>query len=315
MRVIPVRDLDTGWTIASIAGRTVVPDYPYSALSSGMDEMQRRQELDLDWTASTGKRVYPEFGPIHCSIDPLPYDEHLPLICGWDLPASTGGTPAFAPTQLSDAGQWMIYPPVCAEESEQVGTYAFGERVARYLREEFAEPSGVTLDELKLIHWADPAGNAPPIRTYGMNPKQELRSAYQTLLNGEREFLYEDEEGEPVYHEKPGFGWMMQPGEMSIQGRQAAMRARLTALLPGGVPALIVDPNADIILVALKGGYCFDQRTDGRYELDPTKNKFSHVVNALEYAASRLSYARPKRREDDDRPSRARWRAPGRSRW
>lgn len=316
--VIPVRDLPTGWTIATLEGRHVIPDYPYEAMAALLDEETRRQELDLDWTATSGKRVYPEFGRLHEAVEPLPHDANRPLVCGWDLPGGNGGTPAFVPSQLNAFGQWLIYPELVPDEDESIGLYEFGERVAQYLHEEFARPSGLPLEKLKTLHYGDPVGNAPLPQTLAASSlRLEKRSAYEVLRLGMRvPAEYDEETGHARIEEKPGWGWIVQPGEVSLTKRMEAVRARLKLLL-SGQPALVVDPQATMVVEGFKGAYHYPQRTDGRYELDPAKNHHSHPMNALEYIASRLFALPGKDRDEDTPPPRPGmvYRPPGRRRY
>lgn len=298
--VIPLRKTDEGWFVAEIRGAEHIPEYDPREVGRGLSDSAFKREILGDWSASTGRVVFPEFGPIHLAKDPLPFDPRRPLLCGWDQGGMpSGGTPAFVPTQLNAYGQWLIYKPVMPDEDETVGIYDFCQWVAEYLQERFAEPFGLTLKDLNLIHYGDPAGNAPPPKTLGMmSAKMEHRSCYEIIRRGQQVIVGTDAMGEPIIDEKPGFGWYIRPGEVSLTKRLEAIRARLTSLHEG-LPMLVVDTDATIIRDAFQGAYHYKQRNDGRYELDPYKNHASNCVDALSYAASRMAAVLPE--DPDDR--------------
>ncbi len=315
-----LRMLDTPdeWGILEIRGMEHTPEYDPDVIGAGMSVQTYRREVLGDWSATTGKVVYPEFGAIHKALDPLPFDPGRPLVCGWDFGGSpTSGTPAFVPTQLNARRQWLVYPPLVPGEQETVGIYEFTQWVAQYLAEEFAAPAGLALPELKLVHIGDPAGDYHPPRTQGMTSSRlEMRSCYQIIERGLQVVVGHTEFGQPIVEEKPGFGWRVKRGEVTLAKRMEALRSRLTMLVDGGLPALVVDPAAKMIIDGFEGGYHYPQRQDGRYELDPAKNHFSHPMNALEYAASRLGTAFAPE-PDDEGPARGReftTRTPGRRR-
>jgi hypothetical protein len=81
-------------------------------------------------------------------------------------------------------------------------------------------------------------------------------------------------------------------------------------VLAGGIPALIVnmEPMGRTIIEGFRGGYHFKQRDEGRYELDPEKNWYSHTMNCVEYLATRLD-AQPPARGDDGDNGREPWRS------
>ncbi len=298
-RVLPVRDMPNGWTVVTCKWDTV-PDYPYAATAAGMDTNTKRQELDLDWSASSGKLVYPDFGDIHKARDPLPFNPDLPLILGWDTGGTAWtGTPACVISQVTALGQWLLYPPVVAPEKRTVGILEFAvEWVARELYEEYAAPYGRQLEHLHLVHFGDPAGNNKPPATLATSKGAEARSCYEIMRDGDSVHAGWDETtGREILEERAGTGWIVESGEVTVAKRLEVVKARLKMLI-GGQPALIVDPDATYLLDAFQGGYSYPQRQDGRYELDPGKNWYSHGMNALEYAASRLSYANPDRFEE-----------------
>ena len=270
-----------GWHILEIRGARDVPGYVPADVGRGMSVQTYRREVLGDWTASAGKVVYPEYGDMHESLQALPYDPSRPLLCGWDLPAATGGTPAFVASQLTVAGQWLLYGSVQPLESETVGVWDFAERVAYWLRREFAEPAGCEVADLAMVHYGDPAGAQ---RALGgkMSAATELKSAFDIIRDGEK-----IETGPGQYVERVGWGWDIIPGEVSLTARLEAVRTRLMVNVLGG-PAVLLDPGALVLREGFRGGYHYHQRSDGRYELDPAKNKYSHPFDALSYVASRI---------------------------
>ena len=306
-----------GWHVLTIRGERDIPGYDPAEVGKGLSDQAFRREVLGDWTATAGKLVYPEFGPVHEAVQAIPYDPTRQLVLGWDLPGGNGGTPACVVTQLSARGQWLILSDVMPGPDETVGIYEFGERVAEHLHERYCRPHGIELSKLRLMqHFGDPAGQVRPPATVGSATKgQEMRSAFEVLLLGEKVFIGTDYRGREIWEEKPGRGWVVEPGEVSLTKRMEAVRARLTHILSGGLAALVVSPEAQQVLDAFRGGYHYHQRADGRYELDPMKNESSHVADALSYSASRL-FAEPARKEEEAWSSVGKMavRAPGRRR-
>lgn len=296
--VLPLRQAG-GWTILEIRGARDIPDYDPVAVGKGMSDQAYRREVQGDWTATAGKLVYPEFGPVHEAVQAIPYDPSRQLVLGWDLPGGNGGTPACVVTQLSGRGQWLILSDVMPGADETVGIYEFGERVAEHLHERYARPHGLEVKDLRMQHFGDPAGQVRPPATVGTATKgQEQRSAFEVLNLGERLFLGTDYRGRDLWETKPGRGWIVEPGEVSLTKRMEAVRARLTTVLPGGLAALVVSPEARWVHEGFAGGYHYPQRADGRYELDPAKNESSHPMDACSYVATRLFAARKAKDED-----------------
>lgn len=278
---LPFRRTKDGWCVLEIRGERDVPGYDPREVGRGMSEQTYRREVLGDWTASAGKVVYPEYGDIHEPLDGLPYDPERPLLCGWDLPAATGGTPAFVASQLSAAGQWLIYGSVQPLADESLGVWDFALRVYEWLHERFAAPTMQRVEEMALVHYGDPAGAQKALRG-GSQAGIELRSAYDIIHRGDQ---IEGPNGSVV--EREGFGWVIQPGEVSLTKRLESVRARLSMNVLGG-PGLLVAPSATMLREGFRGGYHYAQRADGRYELDPAKNKYSHSQDSLGYVASRV---------------------------
>lgn len=261
-RVLPVRDLKSGWTVVT-ARWDKVPDYPYQQTAKGLPDNVRRQELDLDWNASSGKLVYPEFGDIHVAKEPLPFDPERPLVLGWDVGGTAHtGTPACVLSQVSSVGQWLLYDCIIPPDDKQVSVYEFAtEWVARTLYEEYAEPFGFDLEALKLVHFGDPAGNARHVTTLGGGKNLEKASCYEIIQNGYSVHKGFDERDREIVEKRDGLGWIIESGEVSVTRRLEAMKARLKLLINGGHPALVVDPEATYLLDAFRGGYCMTPDT------------------------------------------------------
>src|SRR5260221_11011426 len=147
-----------GWCIGRIHW-SIVPGYDYRAVCEGLSPQAIRQEVEIDWSASAGMRIYPEFGPMHLADTELTYDPDRPLYCGWDFGSHAGGTPAWVPTQINSFGQWLIFPPIAPLEEEPTGTYDFGQLVASHLQREYATPHGRTWRQLQTRHFGDPNVN------------------------------------------------------------------------------------------------------------------------------------------------------------
>lgn len=291
--LVPRRHTSQGWCVVTVPW-LIVPGYDLVDVCRGQPDEIIRREVCLDWTATTGKRVYPEFSPgLHVAQEPLDFYPDETLYVGWDLP----GCPAAVITQMNPYGQWCVLSSVSPREEETVGVYEFGEMVAAHLTRCYALPNEMALSELTLLHYGDPAGNRRAPRVGDAVPdRAEVRSCYDILDLGERLCVGHDKRGEPIYEERPGWRWRVLPGAVTLSEREGAVRARLSTTLKGGVPALIVCPTAKIIREALGGGHHYRQLSDGRYEPKPHKGFHSHTANALEYVASRL-FEQPKKKD------------------
>lgn len=286
---LPLRRTADSWHVLEIRGARDIPGYDPRDVGRGMSQQTYRREVLGDWTASAGKVVFEEYGDIHEPAEKLPFDIYRPILCGWDLPAATGGTPAFSASQLSGAGQWCIYGSVLPNPDETPGVWEFGERCAVWLEETLAAPEDATLEDLTLVHYGDPAGGQKGLS----GVRAEIRSANEILLLGDKiEVGLDNYTLQPRYLERPGRGWVIQPGEVSSIKRIELMKQRLSLNI-NGAPAIVVDPAATFVREGFRGGYHYKQRADGRYELDPDKNRYSHVMESLQYVASRLFIQHP----------------------
>ena len=197
-RILPLRRTPDGWDILTVHW-SVVPNYQYDEVAGPLSAAKVQQELELNWNASGGKSVYPDFGyGHHVATEPLHYNPHIPLFCGWDF---GGGTHAFVPTQVNAYGQLLVFPTLHSDEDTAISLYEFGQVVADHLYRFYAEPNHLTLKQLRMVHYGDPAGQGPPPRV-GDSPK-ELRTCFQILDKGIRIAVGSEEDGDIRYINRP----------------------------------------------------------------------------------------------------------------
>lgn len=297
-RILPLRITPDGWAVLTLHW-SANEDYDYEAACQGQSEEDIRTELEIDWSATKGKRVYPQFSrQNHVATEALRFEPSRPLHIGWDW----GKVPACCITQVNVYGQWLIFPSLSPPETASLGVYEFASMVADHLLQEYAAPHGLDLEELKMVHVGDPAGQYAAAKT-GLK-RQETKACFDVLYGGSKLYLGEDDRGDPVYEERPGWKWRVIPGPIDITRRLESVRSRLTTTLNGGLSALVVDPRAEMIITGFLGSYAYKQYTDGSYSRDPDKNAASHTFDALGYTAARL-FARPPKSqydEDEDEP-------------
>lgn len=277
----------------------VVPGYDVEAARREMDDESFRREIMLDWTASGNKAIYTQYREqTHVALEPLTFYPQRELHVGWD-PAYTG-TPAFAITQINPMGQWQIFPSVCPPPDVSVGPYEFGCMVADHLQREYATPFGMDLFDLKMVHIGDPWGRARVPRP-GQS-KKEAASFYDILRHGIDVIVGDDEDGRPIYEHRPGWGWRVIPGAVNITDRLEAVRSRLSLILPGGYPGVVIDPRAQLVIRGFGGEYAYKDYGDGNYSREPNKNYVSNIMDAIGYVATKLfaKYKPVKERDEDD---------------
>lgn len=255
------------WHIIGV-GFEIVPNYDFEAACKGMGQQEIEAELRRNWSVSHGRVVYPEFSrQLHVAKDPIEPNPRGTYFLGWDLP----GCPACVITQLNEYGQWLLLGAVVQPENESIGVYEFAERVAERLQRVYALPYGLDLDDLKLVHIGDPAGNFPVARTG--RKRQEVRSAFDVLRRGSRLYMGEDEDGQEIYEERPGWGWHVVSGELTNTKRQEAMRARLTTTLSGGLSSVVACPTNHPVIDGF-ASYVHKkiEGMEGMYSREPVKN-------------------------------------------
>lgn len=291
-KLLPAWRTKQGWLCVQYPW-LAVEGYDFAKACEGQGDQDIRRAYCLDWHASTGKRVLTEFSmTTHVSREPLPFYPDDPLFVGWDMP----GTPACVITQLNPYGQWCILSSVSPREEESIGVYEFGQRVYDHLLRYYATPSGVTVAELKMVHYGDPAGHSLPVKTGERAREQdEVRSCFDIIENGIPVVIGYDDDGNKIEEERPGFGWRIQAGKAAITDRLEALRARLRTMVGPGLPAFVINKSAQAAIDAW-AGYHYKKRADGSYEPDPAKTWESHTVDAAGYIATREFEPPPKKK-------------------
>ncbi len=196
-----------------------------------------------------GKPVYPEYSDSrHCADDPIEVMPGLPLYLGWDY----GRTPAVAICQITPKGQFRVIDELV------VDTDGPGMGIRKFTREVVRPHLASVYPGMPWISRGDPAG--------GAKDGNDLDC-----------FDIQAEEGIPT--------------EAAITNDQTARKdaIRKYAMTDiGGEPGLLVSPKAFMIRKGLMGGYRYRRvqvTSEERYKDEPDKNRYSHPVEAAEYAA------------------------------
>lgn len=168
------------------------------------------------------------------------------IILGWDF----GLTPSCVVMQVTPAGQVRLLDEIT---SESMGLRKFASEVVKpLLRRKY--PTN------KLISVGDPAGVA--------RGQTDEKTCFEVL----------DE-----------FGIESVPARSNdLTGRLEAVRFFLGRKADNGQPGFLIDPECKLVLKGMAGGYHFEvvQASGGfgRLKETPTKNIYSHIHDALQYA-------------------------------
>lgn len=157
-----------------------------------------------------------------------------------------GLTPACAIGQIDPAGRLLIYASLV---SEGMGTL-------RFSREKLKPLLAQRFPGMNVLIIGDPAGT--------QRAQTDERSVFDILKA----------EGFRVIAAKTN----------AIVGRVSAVDSWLTRMVDGG-PAMLIDPRADALVQALRGGYRYKIKSNGEMVDTPDKNKHSHIADAMQYLA------------------------------
>lgn len=249
----PERDPETERGRAWMAAAT-------KGLVGGISNPIWRKEQEIDFSIREGLPIYAGFkDDRHVSPAPIVPVRGIPILRGWDF----GGTPACAITQLTRKPRWNILPSLFVPNDQFMGIIRFARQVIEYCNVHYAG--------FQFLEFADPAGQA--------RAQTDERTCFDIL------------KGNPGV--KPehggGFGLNVHPGEVTWQKRFDMMQQVLSRQEDDGIPFLQVDPRERFIIDGFNGGY---QRrkiaSTNLFADDPEKNEYSHIMNALEYIASKV---------------------------
>lgn len=91
--------------------------------------------------------------------------------------------------------------------------------------------------------------------------------------------------------EKSVFDVLKSEGFRVIPAKTNSIVARVNAVdswltrMSDGKPAILIDPRANDIIQAMRGGYRYKIKTNGELVDTPDKNKHSHIADAMQYLA------------------------------
>lgn len=192
-----------------------------------------------------GKPVQPRYvDSVHC-LD-LDFFPHadIEVIIGYDF----GRTPAAALLQRAEMGRWICFDELV---SENMSAMTFGPELKRYITKNYPEIK-------KFRGWGDPSG--------GRGGEATDDSAHKVIRAA---------------------GLPCQPTQSNIPiKRRAALELPMTEMCLDGKPRFVILQKCKNIRKGLKGGFCYRrvQVSGEKYTDIPDKNKYSHPVEALEYA-------------------------------
>lgn len=221
-------------------------------LSGKSDEWIKVYVLGEYGSVQDGKPVYPEYSDsIHCSPTDLEVYNGLPIILGFDF----GLTPACAIAQVAPNGQFRVIDELV---SQDMGIRQFARDVVKPHLANVYPNSRIEV-------WADPAGV--------QRSQTDTRSCFDEL---------------------EAAGLKAQPARTNdMTGRREAVAGYLIAMRDGQ-PGFLLSPKCKVLRKGFNGGYKYERvkvSNDERYRDKPLKNHYSHIHDALQYAA--LSASRP----------------------
>jgi len=162
---------------------------------------------------------------------------------------NTGLSPACVITQLGSTGQWRILREFIGE---YVGITDFAEGVNLWCQQVFGAA------KVRYRDIGDPAGRNRD--SSKMSPADYLKRL---------QIFVED-------------------GLQTFKVRREAVAERLTKLV-NGEPSILIDPSCKMLIEGFEGGYAYPEiGVSGLYKPEPDKNQYSHIHDALQYAATKL---------------------------
>jgi hypothetical protein len=204
-----------------------------------------------------GKPVYnDEFNEaIHaraCSLRPI---AGLPIKIGFDF----GLSPAAIPIQVSPKGQLLVLGECVALERSMGLEKFIGDALKPYLQNRFGSDDAAG-NPWKFELVGDPSGNR--------RAESNETTAFQIAA---------------------ALNMPIQPAKTNAFIARRESIAWFLNRLVGGEPAILIDNTARMIRKGFRGGYHYRRvqvsGSEARYQDEPYKNKYSHPMEALQYAA------------------------------
>lgn len=233
-------------------------------------------------TITDGRLVYTAYNDgVHCAKEPLKIDTSLSVGLGWDF----GLTPAVAFTQLSAEGQLRVVAELVSK----------GMDVRRFARD-VVKPFFVrNFKDIEVaFSFGDPSGTA---RGDG-----EGKSAIG-ILNDE---YIENVDGDTLQALDMPFETVPAPTNEPVR-RVDAVSSFMLKLTGKGQPGYLLSPTCKVLREGKLGKYCLERlavKGEARYRDKPTKNEWSHVADAEQYAA--LGWVGYVANEEESAPSQRR---------
>jgi hypothetical protein len=226
--------------------RHLTPDYYVNLIQGKAKSWIDVYVMGRVGTLAEGKPVFPTWTEaVHRARAPLPPVPGVPVIVGLDF----GLTPAAAVCQLV-RGRWFVLAELVAQDMGMT-------RFAPLLKRELAQLLPGWPDGLIRLY-GDPAGD--------QRSQVDERTPYQILA---------------------AHGLKAYPAPSNdLAVRLGAVEGALARLVDGA-PGLVVSPACATLCAGFGGGYQYRRlQVSGaeRHEDQPLKNRFSHVMDALQYA-------------------------------
>ena len=233
-----------------------------------------------------GQPVFPEFNMgLHVAAEPIRFDPMRSLIVGMDA----GLTPAAVFCQRTSLGQFrvlgelVVFPEV-DETLGGVGATRFGKALKAELAEQF--PS------IDLADKRDVRGRArmPDTERFREHDRERPIEFWcdPSARDGTDKSGAEQSWLEIVQAQ---LGMKIRPARTNrLHIRLEAVRRPMLTMVDGGQPGFLIDPSAKILRKGFVSGYHVRRVAvggdgTGRFDSEPNKNMFSHVQDALQYAA------------------------------
>ena len=213
-------------------------------------------------TVHDGKPVYPEYNDtLHCRD--LRTVQGAPLVVSLDF----GLTPAAAITQTDARGRFFVLSECVSEDMDIREFLEFV--LIPHLQSDYSEHWDKRDRMIKFV--GDPAG--------AQRSQTDSRSCFD-------EFRLK--------------GLRIQPAKSNAWLPRRGAVAWYLNKLSGGGPAFMIDPRCDVLRKGFNGGYKYHRLQvsgEARYTDEPVKNRYSHIHDALQYAAMETGGVQAVRKE------------------